>query len=137
MIDEIIKFAALGTSGIASFFLASGVSPTNSAGTSDNAATTAYWISERFGFLGLTLFAGAVFAWMVFPKAVDKLFSHLEKLESRNEMSRQDFLNELREERKHRETALDGFKAHLEIHTRTNADVIRNQTETLVRELKR
>jgi hypothetical protein len=135
MIEEITKVVALGASGVASMVLASGTTQ----GTTDptHAAQQWYWVSEKFGLLGVVIFGIATFSYLVFPKAVERLFLHLEKLENRNELSRQDFLKELREERKHREIALDGFKSHLENHTRTNADVIRVQTETLVRELKK
>jgi|GEM_PF-5646258 len=135
MTEEIIKFAALGTSGVASLFLASG-----GPAVAESPAVSAnqwYWVAEKFGLLGLMLFGLSVGAWVIVPKAVSHLFEHLQKLENRNEASRQDFLTELREERKHRETALNGFKAHLESHGRATTDAIRNQTETLVKELKK
>jgi hypothetical protein len=93
MIGE-IKIAALSAGGgLVAMFLAA--MPTD--------ATQWYWIAEKFGFLGLTVFGLGFAAWFVAPKIAEKLFAYLDRLEARNEASRQDFLVELRAERTTRE----------------------------------
>ncbi len=133
MTEQIVKFGLLATGGIGSAFLAVGGA---GGGNGAESASQWYWVAEKFGLLGVMILGLILGGWIVLPKAVQHLFTHLQKLEDRNEKSREDFLTELRQERTHREVALQGFKDHLENHNRTMTDAIRVQTETLVRELR-
>lgn len=96
-------------------------------------------IFEKGGFLLLTLLCIAFFVWLVLPKMMDWLRAYLERLENRNVIQLEGFMQELKEQRLSRERTEDAFREMLQSHKRETVGAISEQTgyvKELVKELK-